>query len=197
MYPVAHVVVAGGAAWSIESVAGRMARRRTDDGERAREDRLTLFDYRFVALGALLPDIIDKPLAWFILGDRVEDNHLVAHTLLFALILGIPGIFLARRRNPVPISLALGVFTHLLCDPVLREPRTMFWPLGGTTFHSTYGKGNGLPANLVLDFVFGSIGLFALWRVWRAGRLWDLLWWGEIHTDAPEGAGLRSASPTR
>ena len=96
-----------------------------------RSNRPSLFDYRLVALGALLPDIIDKPLAWFILGDRVEDNHLFAHTMLFGLVLGLPGLYLAWRGNPLLISLACGVIMHLFCDPVLREPRTLAWPLYG------------------------------------------------------------------
>jgi LexA-binding, inner membrane-associated putative hydrolase len=182
MYPVAHVVVACGAAWSVERVVHRVFQPVDSDAmeKHQRSSKGSLFDYRFVALGALLPDIIDKPLAWFILGDRVEDNHLFAHTMLFGMLLAIPGLYLAARGNPVLISLACGIFTHLFCDPVLREPRTLLWPLYGWTFHSTYGKGNGLPVNLTLDFVLGSLGLLVLWRLWRAGRLWDLALWGGI-----------------
>ena len=182
MYPVAHVVMASGAAWGVERVVWRVFRRRGSrpENEQPAPQLSSLFDYRFVALGALLPDIIDKPLAWFILGDRVEDNHLFAHTMLFGLILALPGLYPASRGNPWLISLACGVIVHLFCDPVLREPRTLAWPLYGTTFHSTYGKGNGLPVNLTLDFVLGSFGLVVLWRQWRAGRSWDLVLWGKV-----------------
>ena len=182
MYPVAHVVVASGAAWSVERVARRLFRSGHENqaAEPVGTETGALFDYRLVAVGALLPDLIDKPLAWFILGDRVEDNHLFAHTMLFGLLLGLPGLYLASRGNPVLISLACGVIVHLSCDPVLREPRTLAWPLYGWTFHSTHGKGNGLPTNLTLDFVLGSLGLIVLWRHWRAGRLWDLVLSGEV-----------------
>jgi hypothetical protein len=182
MYPVAHVVVASGAAWGAERVVWRLFRSNPSGapGERAEPSPPSLFDYRLVALGALLPDIIDKPLAWFILVDRVEDNHLFAHTMLFGLALGLPGLYFAQRGNPLLISLACGVITHILCDPVLREPRSLLWPLYGWTFHSTYGKGNGLPINLTLDFVLGSLGLIVLWRQWRAGRIWDLALSGEV-----------------
>jgi hypothetical protein len=90
MYPVAHVAVASGTAWTAERVVWRLFRKGGDSEARGESDvnRMSLFDYRLVALGALLPDIIDKPLAWFILGDRVEDNHLFAHTMLFGLVLG-------------------------------------------------------------------------------------------------------------
>jgi len=186
MYPVAHVVVASGAAWSAEWVVCRFVTFGRNEARNAGAEAApgSGFDYRFVALGALLPDIVDKPLAWFILGDRVEDNHLFAHTLLFGLIAAFPGLYLARRGNPILISLACGVIVHLLCDPVLREPRTLLWPLYGWTFHSTYGKGNGLPVNLTLDLVLGSLGLFILWRQWRAGRLWDLALWGDLTVTA-------------
>jgi len=182
MYPVAHVVVSSGAAWSAERVVRRLLRSRHENAkaESVVAETGSLFDYRLVALGALLPDLIDKPLAWFILNDRVEDNHLFAHTMLFGLSLGLPGLYLARRGNPLLISLACGVIVHLFCDPVLREPRTLAWPLYGWTFHSTYGKGNGLPVNLTLDLVLGSIGLVVLWRQWWAGRMWDLALWGEL-----------------
>ncbi|HEV8573439.1 MAG TPA: metal-dependent hydrolase [Dehalococcoidia bacterium] len=182
MYPVAHVVVASGAAWSVERVVWRLFRRggACAKSEPNEANRPSLFDYRFVALGALLPDLIDKPLAWFILGDRVEDNHLLAHTMLFGLILALPGLYLTSRGNPWLISLACGVIVHLFCDPVLREPRTLAWPLYGTTFHSTYGKGNGLPINLTPDFVLGSLGMVVLWRLWKAGRMWELVLWGKI-----------------
>lgn len=181
MYPIAHVVVASGAAWSGERLVWRSFRRRGGGTKAQTEvDRPSLFDYRFVALGALLPDVIDKPLAWFVLGDRVADNHLLAHTLLFGLALGLPGLYLARQGNPWLVSLACGVIAHLICDPIIREPRTLLWPLYGWTFHSTYGKGNGLPINLTLDVVLGSLALFVLWRRRRAGRLWGLALWGEI-----------------
>ena len=182
MYPVAHIVVASGAAWGAERVVWRAFRGadKAAPKQRAGANRRSLFDYRLVALGALLPDIIDKPLAWFVLGDRVEDNHLFAHTLLFGLIFALPGLYLARRGNPWLVSLACGVIVHVLCDPVLREPRTLLWPLYGWSFDSTYGKGNGLPVNLTLDLVLGSLGLFVLRGQWRNGRLLDLALWGEI-----------------
>jgi hypothetical protein len=182
VYPVAHIVVAGGAAWSAERVAWRLFRKGNGASTTPPQEpvRPSLFDYRLVALGALLPDIIDKPLAWFILGDRVEDNHLFGHTMAFGLLLGLPGLYLAWRGNPLLISLACGVIMHLFCDPVLREPRTLAWPLYGDTFHSTYGKGNGLPVNLTLDFVLGSLGLLHLRRLYLDRRLWELALWGRI-----------------
>ena len=86
------------------------------------------------------------------------------------MLLALPGLYLASRGNSALISVACGVLTRLFCDPVLREPRTLLWPLYGWTFHNTYGKGNGLPVNLTLDVVFGSLGLLLIWRQWRAAR---------------------------
>ena len=110
MYPVAHVVVASGAAWTAERVVRRLYRRQGMDtsNEQVNANTGSLFDYRLVALGAWLPDIIDKPLAWWILNDGAYE-HAFAHSLLFAAILTLPGLFFARRGTgdccPSPLAI--------------------------------------------------------------------------------------------
>ena len=44
-------------------------------------------DWRFIIIGSMLPDIIDKPLGMFILGDTFSNGRIFAHTLLFFIIL--------------------------------------------------------------------------------------------------------------
>jgi hypothetical protein len=52
-------------------------------GERAFPVRWLPLDYRFAAFGALLPDLIDKPLERLGIAG-VPDGHTFAHTLVFA-----------------------------------------------------------------------------------------------------------------
>ena len=174
MYPVAHIVVASGAAWSAERVVRQLRRRpAVVPNTRISADTGTLFDYRLVALGALLPDIIDKPLAWFILGDRVEDDHLLAHTLAFGLVLAIPALYLAWRGQNGLISLTVGVLAHRLCDPMWPEPETALWPLYGWTFHHSTTPYFWI--YLFLEILAAVIVVRVLRQLWRRDRMWSLI----------------------
>ncbi len=98
-------------------------------------------DYRVLLLGSMLPDIIDKPLA-FLLG--IEGRN-VAHSLVFGVTLTtflvlplvIPQIYpkrIARRMtNPLPV-LTVGLWTHLLLDRIWQQPSVVLWPFLGPGF---------------------------------------------------------------
>ena len=108
MYPVAHIVVASGAAWSAERAVRRLFRSRAAAEGAQAAAAGSLFDYRLVAAGSWLPDAIDRPLAWLIIADHVEDDHLLAHTLVFGLVLAVPALYLAWRGQSGLISLTAG-----------------------------------------------------------------------------------------
>jgi len=79
----------------------------------------------FVALGSMLPDIIDKPLAQ--LTDGIQGRSF-AHTILFLLIL----LGLAySMRNIMFASISLGIFVHLALDFMWTQPVILFWPAFG------------------------------------------------------------------
>src|SRR5690348_3085949 len=82
--------------------------------------------WRFPALaffvGALLPDIIDKPLYYAHLSAYVDGTRTFGHTGLFLCALGVTA---ALRRSRVWGALAIGVATHLLLDGFLD----LFQPL--------------------------------------------------------------------
>ncbi|MGQ0679012.1 MAG: metal-dependent hydrolase [Actinomycetota bacterium] len=92
-------------------------------------------DYRVVLLGALLPDLIDKPLGRIFLADRFETGRLFGHTLAFVT-LALLAIQLllrgktARRWFILPIAALI----HLVLDGMWSLPVNLFWPLFGTTF---------------------------------------------------------------
>ena len=91
-------------------------------------------DYRVVMVGALLPDLIDKPI-YFLSHNYFGEGRLFAHTLLFLIILTIGGIYLYKSRRKLwLLLLAFGTFTHLILDLMWLQPRTLLWPIYGITF---------------------------------------------------------------
>jgi len=90
-------------------------------------------DVRLLFIGALLPDIIDKPLGIYIL--KIENGRIYAHTLLFLIIIGVTGYYLYRSRRQVwLLTLAAGTLAHLVMDEMWQVPVTLFWPLMGLSF---------------------------------------------------------------
>lgn len=92
-------------------------------------------DYRLVALAAMGPDLIDKPLAAAYFYRRYKSAVLFAHTLLANLVV----LWLGAGRLP-----AAGIYTasflgHALLDRLWLFPNTFYWPLHGWRFH-VWGK---------------------------------------------------------
>jgi hypothetical protein len=178
MFPIGHVVAATGAAWAAERVARRIFPQR--QSARLAGRGRSLFDYRLVALGVVLPDIIDKPLGWWILDDG-EYEHSFAHSLLFVWVLGVPGLFLARRGDRRLLSLAFGAGMHLLCDPVMRTPETFFWPLYGWEFDGRLGYAIEVHVDWrKQEALFASIIAVVFLYLWYTRRLGRLIWHGRL-----------------
>ena len=94
-----------------------------------------LIDYRWVLLGSLLPDMIDKLVGMVILGDIISNGRIFCHTLLFPVALTLIGLFLYRWRGKAWfLSLSFGCAMHLILDQMWLEPKTLFWPAYGWTF---------------------------------------------------------------
>jgi hypothetical protein len=151
MYPVTHATIAVGAVKA---------------GERLFPVRWLPLDYRFAAFGSLLPDLIDKPIGWFLV-PSLPDDHLWGHTVWLAVLLIVPGLWLAHRTsNASMVLVGLGVMTHLIVDPVNLHPRTLFWPLLGWTFPDV--RGYLLIFPITLEIVL--IGVL-LWTGRHEGRV--------------------------
>ena len=87
----------------------------------------TRIDYRLVLFGAILPDLIDKPLG-YVTG---LDSRLWAHTFLF--------LFAILALSFVPALRVLrlvgfGVATHLLLDLIWNQPAIVWYPAYGWSF---------------------------------------------------------------
>jgi hypothetical protein len=63
------------------------------------QKKMRFIDYRFILLGSLLPDIIDKPV-WLFTSSSVRwDGRGYSHTFLFSFVLLVIGLVLAARRK--------------------------------------------------------------------------------------------------
>lgn len=154
-------------------------------------------DYRVLLAGALLPDLIDKPLS-LILG---VGGRAVAHTLLFALALSLPFLLLrskavsSRRQifwTAIPLALAIGTWTHLLLDRMWALPEILFWPFLGFAFPLDpfdpfiFLAGFQDPYVLAGE-VLGGLALgYLVWRhkVYRRANLLRFLRTGRLSSDA-------------
>ena len=95
----------------------------------------SLTDKKSLVLGALLPDIIDKPVGLVFFKNTFSNGRIFSHTLLFPAALAAFGaLFYQRCGKTGGISLSLGAFAHLILDKMWRDPKTLFWPLTGLRF---------------------------------------------------------------
>lgn len=94
-------------------------------------------DLRFLALGALLPDLIDTPIG-LIAYNRFEAVRLFGHSLLFAAIVMTWIVLATRRGRPRKkwMPVAIGILIHLFLDAMWANPETLWWPVLGSTFSS-------------------------------------------------------------
>ncbi len=154
MFPLAHLAAA--------LLVGRVAQAMNPQ----RAGRL-----RWWALGGILPDLIDKPLA--LLGPAFEGyGRGAGHTLLFVLLLMTVG----RRVDAFP-SVGLGAATHLLLDAPWTFAAVFAWPLFG--FVPAAGVDVGVQGYFAILFgnvhvwageLVGAAVLLALGLEWFVGR---------------------------
>ncbi len=149
-------------------------------------------DYRLLALAAMGPDLIDKPLAALYFYRRYKAAVLFAHTLLAHLL--VFGWVVRKRPHWWPYLAAFN--GHALLDRLWLFHDTWYWPLRGWRFH-VWGKRGSEQADIKLAYWYAFTrrpelwgwelgGLLAgAWFVWRHrlyrwDRLWHLLRTGRI-----------------
>ncbi len=91
-------------------------------------------DYRFVILGSILPDLIDKPLGVFLLREQLSNGRTIAHSLLFGLLVTLAALTRRGKVSRGLLSAALGSAAHLVLDQMWTQTDTLFWPLKGLSF---------------------------------------------------------------
>ena len=152
-------------------------------------DKMKSIDYRFVLLGSLLPDIIDKPIWVFTSNNFKWGGRGYAHTFLFSFLLFIVGFMLVTRwKKNWLITISLCSFIHLVFDHMWLNTTTLWWPLLGS-IQRTITAGwlpslwHGLISN-PYDYVTETMGfiitLYIGLRLIMSGRVMQFLKTGDI-----------------
>lgn len=119
-----------------------------------RDDRM---DLRFLALGAVVPDIIDTPVG-LLFYERLGSVRLVGHSVLFASVAMLIVLLATRRGRPRKrwMPVAIGILVHLMLDAMWADPETLWWPLLGWDFSQ---------AGPTTAFAYVE-SILTDWRVW-------------------------------
>lgn len=91
-------------------------------------------DYRFVLLGSVFPDVIDKPLGMILFAGMIANGRIYTHTFLVNLILVLVGIYLLKKKKINFLMFSLCSCFHLVLDKMWLNSETLFWPLYGWGF---------------------------------------------------------------
>ncbi len=121
------------------------------------------FDYRFLLLGSLLPDIIDAPMG----GARVLHSVTGSVAVLMVVMFSTVGRRPIRRRL---LAIPIGTFLHLVFDGAWANTKVFWWPFGGVAFRNaplpSWNRG-------AIDILLELLGLaMCVWAV-RAFGLTD------------------------
>jgi hypothetical protein len=133
-------------------------------------------DYRFVLLGAIVPDAVDGALN---LALHEPAGRSVAHTLLAVIVVAVAIVvgFRAERRLAV-FGVAVGWLLHLVGDGMWQAPRTFYWPAFGSGFAARPPEPYGWdlfvhPLQHAATWGGELLGLAILAWFWIAFRLGD------------------------
>ena len=141
-------------------------------------------DYRFVALGSLLP-LLELPV-----GEPRLLHSLAGAVLAMALVMvGAMGRRLVQRRL---LGIPIGMLLHLVLDGAFADDHAFWWPAFGTSWSTSelpeLGRGG-------LSIVLELAGLAACWWGYRRFRLdepdrrRDFLRTGRVGRDVQPGSG--------
>src|SRR5262245_43423927 len=90
-------------------------------------------DARWVAIASMLPDIIDKPLRYFIVPAFTQSNTRTVEHSLTVIVVGMMAMLLLRRTIRKTWVVALVLPVHLLLDGIWTSGMriSLLWPWTG------------------------------------------------------------------
>ena len=123
------------------------------------------FDYRVLAIAALIPDLVDGLLLAFGTSQNLLQN--VMHSVVTSIVVLFAIMIATAGRRPIRqrlLAVPIGLFMHLIYDGAFAATKTFWWPLTGTAIDdkSLPSIERGL-VNLPLE-LFGIIACIVAWR---------------------------------
>ena len=91
-------------------------------------------DLRWLVVGSILSDIIDKPLMLLGPDNVIGSGRAIAHSLAFIIALLLAGLMARKSARVVLLTLLTGSLGHLALDGMWQVPHTLLWPLLGWDF---------------------------------------------------------------
>ena len=93
-------------------------------------------DYRFVLVGAVLPDVVDGILGLFLFEGPA--GRWVAHSLLAVIVVTVVILVAFEKETRLAVfGLGVGWLLHLVGDGMWAAPETFLWPAFGTGFSTS------------------------------------------------------------
>jgi hypothetical protein len=93
-------------------------------------------DYRWILVGAVVPDVIDGVLAATVYDH--PSGRGVAHSILAVVIVAVAVLVLTHGQTRLSMfGLAVGWLLHLVADGMWQAPETFLWPAFGSGFSAT------------------------------------------------------------
>jgi hypothetical protein len=131
-------------------------------------------DLRWVLVGSLLPDLLDKPVGSILFNDTFETHRLFAHSVLFPVAALLVVIVVTARGTALRkglIGLVIGSLVHLVLDAAWADPEAFWWPLFGLDFPHVADSGfSDLVRAMVTNpwvWIGEATGIAYLIAVWR------------------------------
>ncbi len=123
-----------------------------------RDDR---FDYRVLALGALLPDLVD-----ICTGGVWIMHSVVASVAALGVVMAIARRGSLRRRRW--LALPIGMLMHLVFDGAFNSTETFWWPFAGIEFvNESVPSFNRMTLNIALELA----GIAMLGWMWKINQM--------------------------
>jgi membrane-bound metal-dependent hydrolase YbcI (DUF457 family) len=136
-----------------------------------------LHDRRWIVpciIGAILPDIVDKPLNFILLPALNGNGRFLFHNLIvFAILLAVGLLLWKYYTSPLIVALDIGILSHQILDSMWTEPVRWLYPLLGP-----YPASEAAPPDYLFDllktdlfnpveWIFIIVGICALVLYWQ------------------------------
>lgn len=121
----------------------------------------------YSGFGAILPDLIDKPLGYMVLGESLNWGRIYAHTLPFALIICAIGIIciIKNRKKILLLCVGIGCISHQITDSLKFND----WMYPFTT------SGHMPTMNPILFCVICIVVILLVYFVWERYSIWCVI----------------------